>query len=34
MWLMNIVDNDFVEGDLYKIMSDFIDANAELIALC
>jgi methylenetetrahydrofolate reductase (NADPH) len=32
MWLINIVDNDYIEGDLNKVISDFIDANTDLIA--
>jgi len=28
---MNIVDNDYVGGDLAKVLSDFIDENQDLI---
>lgn len=31
LYLMNIVDNDYVEGDLAKVLSDFIDENQDLI---
>jgi len=27
LYLMNIVDNDYVGGDLAKVLSDFIDEN-------
>lgn len=30
-YLINIVDNDFVDGDLNKIMLDFVEQNQELI---
>jgi methylenetetrahydrofolate reductase (NADPH) len=30
-FLMNIVDNDFVNGDLNKVILDFVDENKELI---
>jgi methylenetetrahydrofolate reductase (NADPH) len=30
-FLMNVVDNDFINGDLDKLFSDFIDQNKELI---
>jgi methylenetetrahydrofolate reductase (NADPH) len=30
-YLMNVVDNDFVGGDLNKVISDFIEENLELI---
>ena len=30
-YLINIVDNDFINGDLDKILEEFIKANAELI---
>jgi len=29
-FLVNIVDNDFINGDLYAIIIDFIDHNQEL----
>lgn len=31
MYLVNIVDNDFIEGDLYKNLLRFIEANQETI---
>ena len=30
-YLMNIVDNDFINGDLNKVILDFIDENKQLI---
>ena len=30
-YLVNIVDNDFVDGDLDKVISEFINENKELI---
>lgn len=32
MWLINIVDNDFIEGDLTKVILDFVEANKDLVA--
>lgn len=32
LWLINIVDNDYIEGDLNKVISDFIDENKDMIA--
>jgi len=32
MWLINIVDNDFIEGDLTKLLLDFISTNQDLIS--
>lgn len=31
-YLMNVVENDFIGGDLQKVMSEFIAANTETIA--
>ena len=31
MYLVNVVDNDFVNGDLDKIFADFIIENKALI---
>ena len=31
MFLVNIVDNDYIEGDLYKNLQGFIEANQEAI---
>ena len=31
MYLMNVVDNDFVNGDLDKVFEEFITENKELI---
>ena len=28
---MNIVDNDYVDGDLNKVIEQFIDANKDFI---
>lgn len=30
-YLINIVDNDFINGDLDKILDDFIKTNQELL---
>ena len=30
-FLMNIVDNDFINGDLNKVILDFVDENKQLI---
>jgi hypothetical protein len=32
MWLINIVDNDFIGGDLTKVILDFIETNKDLVA--
>lgn len=29
LWLVNIVDNDYIEGDLNKVIEEFIDENQE-----
>jgi len=31
LFLVNVVDNDYMEGDLNEIMHRFIEANKELI---
>ena len=31
LYLMNVVENDFIGGDLSKLMSDFIQKEAALI---
>ena len=30
-YLVNVVDNDFIQGDLTQVFLDFIDQNKELI---
>jgi methylenetetrahydrofolate reductase (NADPH) len=32
LYLVNVVDNDFINGDLQKIFLDFIDENEDLIS--
>ena len=32
LFVVNIVENDFIEGDLNKVMQDFVTANAEALA--
>lgn len=31
MFVVNIVENDFIEGDLNKVMADFVQANQDAL---
>ena len=31
MYLVNVVDNDYIEGDLNRVIMEFIDNNQDLI---
>ena len=33
-YLVNIVDNNFIDGDLNKIMLDFVNSNKEFTRSC
>lgn len=32
LYLVNVVDNDYVNGDLNRVLADFIEENRDLIS--